>query len=170
MSNEETIEGNKLIAEFMGYEEYNKTGAFINGESTKFVLSYDAIWGELMPVVKKIAIVFPKLNMSYDMGNLKNGLLVYVDIKIVWLAVVEFIKWYNQNKDKMSGINKIGVVLMKEGVITIQSARYIEDGWYIEIIGDDISLYEIPFGGGEPMVIGKYNTLLSAIEAANKLT
>jgi hypothetical protein len=63
-----------------------------------------------------------------------------------------------------------GVVIIEGDKITIQSAAYIEDGWYIEIIHNEITLWEIPYGGGEPIRIGGYNTLLGAIEAANNLT
>lgn len=62
------------------------------------------------------------------------------------------------------------VVLIKDGVITIQAAEYIEDGWYIEIINDEITLYEIPQFGGVPIKIDRFNTLLGAIQAANNLT
>jgi hypothetical protein len=63
-----------------------------------------------------------------------------------------------------------GVVLIEGETITIQSAEYIEDGWYIEIVHNEITLYEIPQFGGEPCRVGGYNTLLGAIEAANNLT
>lgn len=63
-----------------------------------------------------------------------------------------------------------GVVFIQGNKITIQSAPYIEDGCYIEIIHNEITLWEIPYGGGEPIRIGGYNTLLGAIEKANSLT
>ena len=53
MTQEEIIAGNKLIAEFIGYEAKGKE-----------------LWSH---------------------GETK--------IEAVWLAVVEFIKWYNSNKD-----------------------------------------------------------------------
>lgn len=64
-----------------------------------------------------------------------------------------------------------GVVLFDgDNSIRIQSANYIEDGWYIEIIGNVISLWEIPYGGGEPIKIGDFSTVASAIYAAFRLT
>lgn len=63
-----------------------------------------------------------------------------------------------------------GVVIVEGDKITIQSSAYIEDGWYIEIIHNEITLWEIPYGGGEPIRISGYNTLMGAIEAANNLT
>lgn len=63
------------------------------------------------------------------------------------------------------------MVLIQDGdVLTVQSAAYIEDGWYIEILHTEITLYEIPYGGGTPIRIGGYTSLLGAIEAENKLT
>jgi hypothetical protein len=63
-----------------------------------------------------------------------------------------------------------GVVLIKGDTITIQPANYIEDGWYIEIVHNEITLYEIPQFGGKPIRISGHNTLMGAIEAANRLT
>ena len=54
--------------------------------------------------------------------------------------------------------------------ITIQEAEYIEDGFYIELIGNEITLYNIPYGGGKEIEIGKYNTILEAIEYSKTLT
>lgn len=62
------------------------------------------------------------------------------------------------------------VVFFTEDKITIQSADYIEDGSYIEIVNDTITLYEIPNGGGEPIKIGDYTTLIAAFNASDLLT
>jgi len=40
-------------------------------------------------------------------------------------------------------------MFLKDGKITIQEAEYIEDGFYIEVVGKEITLYEIPYGGGK---------------------
>lgn len=66
-------------------------------------------------------------------------------------------------------IKKEGVIHVRDNVITIQQSPYIEHGSYIEIIHDGITLYEIPYGGGEPINIGQYRTLMEAIEVSNKL-
>ena len=63
-----------------------------------------------------------------------------------------------------------GVVIIEGDKITIQPADYIEDGWYIEVIHDEVILWEIPYGGGTYIRINGYNTLMGAIEAANSLT
>ena len=65
---------------------------------------------------------------------------------------------------------QIGVVLTNGEDIIIQESRYIEHGNYIEIINDTIILYEIPYGGGDPIMIGEFDTLQSAFDKANTLT
>lgn len=67
-------------------------------------------------------------------------------------------------------INKQGVIHLTGNIITIQQSSYIEHGSYIEIIGTEITLYEIPYGGGEPIKIDQYATIIEAIEASNNLT
>lgn len=101
----EIIEGNKLIAEFMGWEaKYHP------------VETIHTSWDWLMPVVEKIEqIGYPvKIQGDYygDNGVLKTECTVFgndgdylltsgaVEVKIgaVWQAVVEFINWHNQSK------------------------------------------------------------------------
>jgi len=62
------------------------------------------------------------------------------------------------------------IMFVKDGKITIQEADYIEDGWYVEVIGGRITLYEIPLHGGKERTIGTYNTILDAINTGNALT
>lgn len=63
------------------------------------------------------------------------------------------------------------VIIQKgDGVLIIQEAAYIEDGYFIVVSGADIIIYEIPPFGGEPIKISKHNTLTSAIESYNYLT
>ena len=59
---------------------------------------------------------------------------------------------------------------IKENKIIIQRADYIEDGWYIEIVDNIITLYEIPLHGGKESKIGNYKTVIKAINAGYKLT
>ncbi len=101
MENEYIIEGNKLIAEFEGWKESNN------------FLPYNISWGWLMPVVEKIikkhmTDYYNEYDMSYpesyfvtigsdgkycSQGTSKNSL-----IEATWIAVVEFIKWYNNEQ------------------------------------------------------------------------
>jgi len=69
-------------------------------------------------------------------------------------------------------MNSKNLVLIQNynGILTIQRADYIEDGFYIEVIGSEITIWEIPSYGGEARLHSKHATLNSAIEAFNYLT
>jgi hypothetical protein len=114
----EIIEGNRIIAEFDGWKYIEDGDSFHKPPNLLFSheLKYHSSWAWLMPVVEKIENL-----------NNKNSLLFYVSIsgdeceirrndfpphdtlitiksvhkdklKSTWLAVVEFIKWYNNLK------------------------------------------------------------------------
>lgn len=111
------IEGNKLIAEFMGgkltndinlrgmpiYEfpspvpnELNNAG-WRNKTKTGYI-HYDISWDWLMPVVEKICEVCKPNSKEHFWWNNSN----YSDIRIfrepldiTYKTVIEFIKWYN---------------------------------------------------------------------------
>ncbi len=57
-----------------------------------------------------------------------------------------------------------------DGVLRIQKAPYIEDGWYIENFADGWTLFEIPLYGGQPQEIGKYPSFEAAYKNALLLT
>lgn len=157
MTQEEIIEGNKLIAEFMGwklitpemrrnpdtwdnsyYEKEVEDWYEENGEKIVFMdtrtlcsvtkTKYHSSWDWLMPVVEKISMTnngdgskqryFFNTNrcakfkenvndkpikiriggvcFNYNAPNIKiNG---YDEKECTWLAVIEFIKWYNVHK------------------------------------------------------------------------
>jgi hypothetical protein len=99
-----TTENNKLITEFMGYETYEGTDKLCinleenNGFSTEWghvPIKYHKEWNWLMPVVYKIKWledIEEEKTEDIDAG-LTNALL-----EQTFEAVVEFIKWYNENK------------------------------------------------------------------------
>lgn len=111
--------GNKLIAEFMGIDEIVKFGFDNNGNS---FLNYEKSWNALMPVVEKIENLKVTVwgdEIKYFEFTIKNkyclimghtnirqpgiyyqtpyGFVPDSKIHAVWLAVVEFIKWFNDN-------------------------------------------------------------------------
>ena len=105
---------NELIADFMGYEVLDKYPRhnIVAPESggRKFYLrnkmKYQTSWDWLMPVVEKIESLRHyvlidtgsceiggddvPVSISYENGDTK--------IKMVYLAVIEFINWHNENK------------------------------------------------------------------------
>ena len=101
---QEQIEGNKLIAEFMGGKVVDNI--FVCDESTRtknerclhhYNVSqalYHSSWDWLMPVVKKCKETDP---ISYPYFYFKHALDT-LRIELVWQAVVNYIEWYNKNK------------------------------------------------------------------------
>ena len=112
MKENEILEGNKLIAEFMEWRMLNgscmtpyEDAGMLNGGETSICrfefLKFHSSWDWLMPVVEKIQIKFDEVIIRYKtcviyMGS-KRAIEKVEDstIKATWLAVVEFIKWYN---------------------------------------------------------------------------
>lgn len=144
MEPKEIIEGNRLIAEFMGasvkrFVALDKLSVFwpdnhsnrptYNGAGLETYV-YHSSWDWLMPVVEKIeettfkglqneyvpftdnpfTICFNyksakitidndfKLHLIHGYGLIFKEHFAETKIQAGWLAVVEFIKWYNQNK------------------------------------------------------------------------
>lgn len=124
-----TLENNKLIAEFMNnwFEKTNRDDTFIEiginvprsseRESSLYWLTdleFHNSWDWLMPVVDKIeSIIFEENNFFnvtiggtiYCVIQDSNGEVYDVSyegeeskFKVVYKAVIEFIKWYNENK------------------------------------------------------------------------
>lgn len=119
-----TQEGNELIALFMGY----KLGWWIPGEKqVKQYLSpndkalylkdfkYHCSWNWLMPVVEKIESLeltysnrpyFPRVELINKVCviELRTETLAFPGkskIEATWTTVIEFIKWYNEEKTKV---------------------------------------------------------------------
>lgn len=117
MEEKEIIEGNRLIAEFMGFyiTEFNGLYHFVCKEKKKpehlnqaweFRLEeakYHTSWDWLMGVVEKIEnkehsvyIVFEKCEIGINIdGGDRITKIRPSKIEAAWLAVVDFIKWYN---------------------------------------------------------------------------
>ena len=116
---------NELIAEFMGVRVFEKRPRHNIGAPEadmryylKDKMKYDTSWDWLMPVVEKIEsdAIHPKFSFSVNIGRTTCDIVCVLrptgidppadivfyehddDTKIgrVYKAVVEFIKWYNQ--------------------------------------------------------------------------
>lgn len=101
-------ETNVLIAEFMGYQTYkfrNLTFVFYseNNHRAESDLHYHDFWDWLMPVVEKIESLSSNQNVidwSRQSKNIFDIKLTESKIEAVYKAVIEFIKWYNENSAK----------------------------------------------------------------------
>jgi hypothetical protein len=117
-----TTANNKMIAEFMGFEITHKINyvpsslpnCMKNAEHLKTDnpenLPFDTDWRWLMPVVEKIGSLGSQVKIEINEGFPYCEILCYADgenideireeadkaINACYAAVVEFIKWYNQ--------------------------------------------------------------------------
>lgn len=112
-------DANYLIAAFMGYEDFKQTGAVIKDASMKFVLCYDSMWSELMPVVEKIESIKTHTEQSYGdyyvtifqcschihklIGRPIAESQGENKIQAVFEAVTKFIQWFNANNTAVLG-------------------------------------------------------------------
>lgn len=116
MKEQEIIEGNKLIAEFLGWKILkgsNRMSVYMDA-LYQDDLNYHSSWNWLMPVVEKIEAL---CNTDYDTSvvyiadisctievrinnSLEYSKEINSDKKInaTFKSVVEFIKWYNEQK------------------------------------------------------------------------
>lgn len=102
MTEEEIIEGNEIIARFMNRTQgYNENGIWQP-------FSYHRSWDWIIPVVRKIkkdkasVILLPKNGLESIAPYLEatrpvNKSLFELDITMLWVSVIDFIKWHNSN-------------------------------------------------------------------------
>ena len=102
MTKEEIQNGNKLIAEFMGFTIYSNSAVFKPASCShileKHIRDYDKFWDWLMPVVEKIDHISSLNGHAHHYWNINAGSDIRIfrePIDITWEESVKFINWYN---------------------------------------------------------------------------
>lgn len=99
-------ENNKLIAEFMELNTTKFNSGIVNYYRKEFnsgtwyeehELSYNLSWDWLMPVAHEIILSRDEQNADWDLTDLMYALTT-TNMELIYKAVVEFIKFYNENK------------------------------------------------------------------------
>lgn len=120
LTQEEILEGNKLCAEFLGgmYSEHAEAWGFgnaknigskmfqevmyhniIQAERFEKELKFHSDWNWLMEIVEKIEKTSAWVNIkgcAVDISTISNT-SAKTKIEATFIAVVNFIKWYNEN-------------------------------------------------------------------------
>jgi hypothetical protein len=90
---------NKLIAEFLGIQiEEGQERIYINGLGTELIeYTFNTDWNWLMKAVEKCLTKLDTYNVTTNehYNNIHDSLWS-INITEVYNAVVEFIKWYNE--------------------------------------------------------------------------
>jgi len=112
MKTKELINGNKLIAEFMGAKLNCESGLEVNfhmnefgykignGDETFNSLKFHKSWDWLIPVINKIYNSDEYIEYKKLLNQFSNGIEINTTyIQVTWADVITYIKWYNtQNK------------------------------------------------------------------------
>lgn len=105
---DDLLENNKLIAKFMGSIRFcNIHGMeeLITPNSITIIpfhddeIRYDESYDWLMPVVEKISSLTTEDNYNFNFYKVLS-LNIDASLNHIYEAVVEFIKWYNENNKK----------------------------------------------------------------------
>ena len=109
MTEQEILNNNKIIAEFMGVKPcrtHPDKQCFLkikdnNNPSLQYfhLLKYHKSWDWLIPVIDKIYSSDDYVKYKDSLGQFSDG--VFINIKFIsstYNNVVDYIKWYNDNK------------------------------------------------------------------------
>ncbi len=105
--NIEILEGNHLIAKFMGHKTFNGSSIWIGENISTSIATwcaYHESWDKLMPVVEKIQLEGFEIAIFSNYCHINSGKTLdfgYIKgqskIEAVFCAVITFIKWHNEN-------------------------------------------------------------------------
>ena len=101
MKTEEIIAGNRLLAEFMKTKSSIVNDMYFGADGILYSvenLRYHFSWDWLIPVVEKILCTE---NTGLDWEGYYEKIhdsLWSINIESVWLACVEFVKWWNEEQ------------------------------------------------------------------------
>jgi hypothetical protein len=97
-----TLDNNKLIAEFMGFDILSNGYFNYEGEITRSLPEFNSDWNWLMEVVEKIESLSKNntviLDWSRNNWTIFDILITASKIEAVYDACVDFIKWNNNQK------------------------------------------------------------------------
>ena len=111
MKKETIINGNKLIDEFIGLKPVKTFGKYLISqdhcmcsEETEekamhgfaSIAKYNSSWDWLMPIVKKC--YYKAEDIEAEEWCVRIQTAVVSDLNATYNEVIEFIKWYNENK------------------------------------------------------------------------
>lgn len=108
MKEQEIIEGNKLIAEFMDWSKAEQLEGYCAFNEAVYQYTYDELifhfsWDWLVPAIKKCQEAFKNVDTFSKNFGVWKDLYIRIqialndfDIEKVFSAVVEFVKYYNE--------------------------------------------------------------------------
>lgn len=109
MTQEQIIEGNKLIADFMNYPKEGEGSAYYYAMKHCYEnnnMKYHTSWDWLMPVVEKIhaetdvwvTIMYNCCKMHWMTIGVHEPIMIdeVPTVEAVYTAILQFITWYNQ--------------------------------------------------------------------------
>lgn len=120
------------------------TEGFVYNYTTPAERRYDNSWDMLKPVIEKIGnIEFSSVKGMREWMNVnfkESSVHLYSKIDVVYDAVVNFIKWYNDapnRENELKNKREVGFYwVSKKGINHWEIAQFIESGFWL-LMGDD---------------------------------